>query len=132
MRDVGERKPDVRRVQRRIGHRRQRFRHLRLHQHQAAEQAPFRSDLSSCLEVDAADAIGRARGDAWYVARRRRIGDGIGAGCRLGRGGDVLRFARVVLFGLEQCRRYQQMAIEQLPLGADLGGPVLFRAEDLI
>ena len=39
--------------------------------------------------------------------------------------------ARVVLLGLEQRRRQQQVAVEQLPLGAEFDGLVLLRPEDL-
>ena len=61
MRDVGELQADIGREQQSVGRRDQRLRHLRLHQHEAAEHAPFVGDLATDAEIDPPDAIGRAR-----------------------------------------------------------------------
>ena len=118
-------------IERRVGRRRQRLRHLRLHQHQAAEHAPFVGDLAADTEIDAADIIGGAGGDAGDRARRSgRIGTARPPSrSRL----PTFCASRALSFvGLEQRRRQQQMAIEQLPFGADLDRLVLFRPEDLV
>ena len=88
-----------------------RLRDLRPHQHQTAENAPAVGDLAADLEVDTLDLVGRSR-----LQRVRAV--------------HVHRFARIVLLGMEQRARHQQVAIEQLPLGADFGGLVALGAED--
>ena len=103
MGDVGHLQPDV------AGD--LRLRDLRPHQHQTTENAPAVGDLAADLEVDTLDLIGRSR-----LQRVRAV--------------LVHRFARIVLLGMEQRARHQQVAIEQLPLGADFGGPVALGAKD--
>src|SRR6185437_11478142 len=117
VRDVGQRKPDIARVKRGIGRSYQRLRHFRLHQHHAAEHAPFVGDLAGDFEVDAADEIGRA-------GRDDRGGDAAY--------GRIDGFTRVVDIGLEQRSAHQQVAIEQLPLVADFDRGVLLRPEYLV
>ena len=63
VRDVGELEADIARIKQRLRRRHQRLRHLRLHQHEAAEHAPFVGDLAAGAEIDAADAIGGTRAD---------------------------------------------------------------------
>src|SRR6266849_9193527 len=99
MRDVGEGKSDIGRIDERLRRRNKRLRHLRLLQHKSAEHAPFVGELAADAEINAPDAIGSAGGYARYRAGRT---GGIGTiRCRGRAGGYVSRFPRVFFLGLE-------------------------------
>src|SRR3954453_5102977 len=66
------------------------LRDLRLHEHQTTETAPAIGDFAADLEVDTLDLVG--------CSRRENAVDGL---------------ARIVLLGLEQRARHQEVAIEQ-------------------
>ena len=80
---------------------------LRLHEHETTEDAPAIGDVTADLKVDTLDLIGRSR--------RQNAVDGL---------------ARIVLLGMEQRSSHQEVAIEQFPLGADLGSLVALGPKD--